>query len=179
MVRENYVRGNQTIHEAMLCISNHFWLGMFGLVSFFSLGSLADDLSFRNFATSDLWLVILRLSSSLCLTSEIPTTFGEVCAPPKWGSPCKLKAHCMGQGNWALCKLWSLDPCRFSSTTQLAKTSNSDLHFFFSSNQSIKHTQHIGPWSGLYPMPVDFVPSLLNRLSPLIQISSSRCFATF
>ena len=36
----------------------------------------------------------------------------------------------MGQGNWALCKLWSLDPCRFSSTTQLAKNSNSDLHFF-------------------------------------------------
>ena len=119
------------------------WLGIFLQLGIFSLGALADDLSFRNFATSDLWLVILRLSSSLCLTSEIPTTFGEVCAPPKWGSPCKLKAHCMGQGNWALCKLWSLDPCRFSSTTQLAKNSNSDLHVFSSHPISQSSTHNI------------------------------------
>ena len=96
------------------------------------------------------------------LSSEIPTILGEVCAPPRWGSPCKLKTHCMGQGTWALCKLWFWNLLLFSSQLNL-----------------IKHTQHIGPWSGLYPMPVDFVPSLLNRISPLIQISSSRCYATF
>ena len=100
------------------------WLGIFLQLGIFSLGSLADDLSFRNFATSDLWLDILRLSSSLCLTSEILTIFGEVCAPPKWGSPCKLKAHCMGQGNWALCKLWFWDLCDSHLNSTWSSTHN-------------------------------------------------------
>ena len=58
------------------------------------------------------------------LSSEIPTILGEVCAPPRWGSPCKLKTHCMGQGNWALCKLWFWDLCDSHLNSTWSSTHN-------------------------------------------------------
>ena len=43
---------------------------------------------------------ISPLTSQLCfLTSEIPTSLGEVCAPPRCGRPHILKTQCVGQGN--------------------------------------------------------------------------------
>ena len=66
MVRENYVPGNQTIYEAMLCISNNYWLGMFGLASFFSLASSAWELRQMIFHSEILQLQIFDLSSCAC-----------------------------------------------------------------------------------------------------------------